>query len=244
MKKEIAVAICDDNATQISILKGFLNNYQCQYKFEVISTTSPDELINIMNKNNQKIEVALLDIEMGSFNGLELGILLKEKNEDVIVVYITGHKDYSFYSYEVKPLDYILKPVTELKFFSIMDDVIHRYEQIQLYKEKMNTFTIKTKELVLKINYKNIFYFEKSYRKIAVVTTQGKFSFYLSIKQLEQLLDMSQFVRAHQGYLVNKNNISAFHDNVLFLKDSSYSVPVSRKCRHFVIKSLEEILLD
>lgn len=242
MKNKINVAICDDNSVQIDILKDFLNDYRCEYDFEVLTTTEPEELINIMQRKS--IDVALLDIEMGSFNGLELGILLREKNEDVIIVYITGHKEYSFYSYEVKPLDYILKPVTKMRFYCVMDDVLRRYEQIQSYKEKMNIFSVRTKDLFLSIHYDDIFYFEKSGRKIIAVTSRGEFSFYFSIKQLEQMLDMSQFVKAHQGYLVNIRKISAYYENLLILKDGGYSVPVSRKCRHAVIKTMEEVLLD
>ena len=73
-----------------------------------------------------------------------------------------------------------------------------------------------------------------------IYTEQGEYEFYLSMKNLMEMLDMKYFVRCHQGYLVNKYKILEQKENHIYLRDKNILIPVSRKFKANVLKVLEE----
>ena len=58
------------------------------------------------------VEFALLDIEMPEMNGVELARRLRELNPEVIIVFLTGHKQYLEDFIQMKADYYVLKPYT------------------------------------------------------------------------------------------------------------------------------------
>lgn len=60
---------------------------------------------------NTKVDVAFLDIDMGSMNGLILAKHLKDINAKTNIVFITGYTEYAVDAFAVEASGYILKPV-------------------------------------------------------------------------------------------------------------------------------------
>lgn len=58
------------------------------------------------------VEFALLDIEMPEMNGVELARRLRELNPEMIIVFLTGHKQYLEDFIQMKADYYVLKPYT------------------------------------------------------------------------------------------------------------------------------------
>lgn len=56
------------------------------------------------------VDLAVLDVEMPQMNGLELGRRLREIRPNVVLIYVTGYKDYAFDAYQLYASAYILKP--------------------------------------------------------------------------------------------------------------------------------------
>ena len=56
-----------------------------------------------------------LDIEFPGMNGIELGKLLrmKMKNYDTQIIFISAVKDYAMDLFPVRPIDFLIKPITE-----------------------------------------------------------------------------------------------------------------------------------
>lgn len=156
MLQNLTIVICDDDIIQLETFRSFLINYN----LEIISSTSGADLLNCIK--NRKIDIAFLDIEMAIMNGLELGKQIRNLNNDTIIVYITGHKDYGFDSFNVKPFDYILKPINHERFKKLFNEVLARYHEIYVYKNLNNTLTLSTKDSVIKLKYNEIYYFENS----------------------------------------------------------------------------------
>lgn len=124
-----------------------------------------------------------------------------------------------------------------------MDDVLDRYEQIKSHKEKIRSYTIVKKDKIIKLNYEDIYYFEKSLRKIKVYTKNKKFEFYGTFKDLINEIDMeSSFIQTHQGYIVNKSKVLEMKKDELYLRDIDHWVSVSRKYKDSVKKALEDNL--
>lgn len=57
-------------------------------------------------------DIAFLDIELGSMNGIELGKRLKERNPKTNLIFVTGYLDYAVSAYALHASGYLSKPAS------------------------------------------------------------------------------------------------------------------------------------
>lgn len=62
------------------------------------------------------IDLAILDIEMPEINGIELGRQLKQMDQNIRLVYITGYGDYALDAFKVDAIGYLVKPYSYDEF--------------------------------------------------------------------------------------------------------------------------------
>ena len=62
--------------------------------------------------NNNRVDLAFVDIELGSVNGLDLCRELLAANPGTNVVFLTAHIDYSFDAWNTGACGFLLKPLT------------------------------------------------------------------------------------------------------------------------------------
>ncbi len=73
---------------------------------------SPDAVLDYL-KENPRIDVAFLDVEMGgSMTGLQLAELLTEIFPDINIIFTTGYSEYALDAIKMHCSGYIVKPVT------------------------------------------------------------------------------------------------------------------------------------
>ena len=68
------------------------------------------EAVEVFEK--EKIQIAILDIEMPGINGLEAAKVMRELNEACVIIFITAFDNFSYakQAISVRAIDYILKP--------------------------------------------------------------------------------------------------------------------------------------
>lgn len=103
------VLVVDDEPIERMMLAKTLNKMvgdTCQ----IFEAKNGREAIEIFEK--EKIQIAILDIEMPGINGLEAAKIMREKREDCVIIFITAFDDFSYakQAISVKAIDYILKP--------------------------------------------------------------------------------------------------------------------------------------
>lgn len=69
-------------------------------------------------------DILLLDIEMGAMDGVTMARKLRQDNHTVQIIFITGYADYISDGYEVDALHYLMKPLQEEKFFTVLDRAV------------------------------------------------------------------------------------------------------------------------
>jgi DNA-binding LytR/AlgR family response regulator len=57
------------------------------------------------------IDVVFLDIQMPGLDGLDLARLLTGFAEPPLIVFVTAHEDFAVQAFDLKAVDYVLKPV-------------------------------------------------------------------------------------------------------------------------------------
>ena len=103
-----AIIIVDDNKAVLSdsifVLEEVIPNAT------VTGFTRPQEAIEYAKVN--RIDLAILDIELGTENGLDLCHTLVEINPCINVVYLTAYPDYSLRAWDTEADGFMVKPLT------------------------------------------------------------------------------------------------------------------------------------
>ncbi len=116
MSQQALTAIIVDD--EPPILAGSLNTLSTALPgTEIIGFTKPGEALKFAENNH--IDLAFLDIEMGTVSGFEVCENLMAINPAAIVVYLTAYPDYALNAWKTKAKGFLIKPlevqeVTEL----------------------------------------------------------------------------------------------------------------------------------
>ena len=164
----------------------------------------------------------ILDIEMPGLSGLELA---KSLHKLPPVIFITSHTHYAVDAFEINAIDYLIKPV-------LPDRLIRAVEKVRalaLTKESLNiqtgfkiaddhAFFIKDKSSFVKINYNEVLYIESLGDFVNIFLQNGDKEIALvSLKNLEQQLPPSKFIRISRTHMVNIEKITAIETTQLNL---------------------------
>ena len=87
-----------------------------------------------------------------------------------------------------------------------------------------NMITVTFNKEPYRIQLDNVYYFESRKRIIHVHGLENEVSFYMTIKNLENILSGKGFVRCHRSYLVNERYIEEIHREYLVVKGEKISV--------------------
>lgn len=95
------------------------------------------------------------------------------------------------------------------------------------------------KEALTKILQDNVYFLEKARHKVNIYTAVGDYTIYTSLKQLETELDPKIFLRVHQGYIVNINEVAVLGNKQLIVNKCNRVIPVSRRNLSKVKRAME-----
>lgn len=76
----------------------------------VASFTNPNDVLEYSGSN--KVDIAFLDIEMGSMSGIEVAKQLKRIHPKVNIIFVTGYNQYMREAIHLRASGYVEKPVT------------------------------------------------------------------------------------------------------------------------------------
>ena len=197
-----------------------------------------------------KPDLVFLDIEMPVMNGFEL--LEQLSAIPFAVVFTTGYDQYAIKAIRFSALDYLLKPVDPKELTSAVKKVqearhLPMAEQFQmLLKEvqgKSNGFkkiAVPTAEGFELIPSEQVVYCEANDNYTHFfLTNKTKIIACRTLKEIEeQLRDFSFFVRVHNSYMVNLNEVTRYvrgEGGYLLMSDNS-SINVSRSRKDALLK--------
>lgn len=211
----INIGICDDDlifASKIEMMLIKISKSQLiEMNIEVYSD-GYELWRDIQNRNT--FDLLYLDIEMLQINGIDVARKIREKDIDVIIIYISSYENYFIQLFEVEPFRFIKKPVDDEIFYSYFNKAYDRILGSDLY------FEYKFNKIPHKIMLKNVLYFESSGRLIEIKGKDENGKFYGKLNMVEKKLESGKipFLRIHQSYLVNYRFIKeiSFYKVVLY----------------------------
>lgn len=192
------------------------------------------EAYNVLQQ--QAADLVFLDIEMPGMSGLQLTRNLAGKKP--VIIFITSKKDYAAEAFELNVADYIVKPITPLRFIQAVDkarDILNsRHEEVKVNDREF--IFIRDSNIVRRLELDEILYAEAMGDYVKLYTEQKFYAIHNTLKQVEERLPAAKFTRVHRSYIVSLAKIDTIQDGALIINGKP--VPVADAYRAALNKNM------
>lgn len=232
--RNIRCVIIDDEPLAVKLLENFVERtpwltLQASYTDPVKAMTeidaSPPDLI-------------FLDIQMPDINGMELARLV---STDTRIIFTTAFKDYAFDSYEVRALDFLLKPIRYIKFvsavekarewFNMKDNASKAVQDSNGEATGKASYTfIRVDGELKRIDFSDIIMVKglKDYVMFYLHSQSRALIVHMTMKAAEDTLPSSTFMRINRSYIValdqikkiDRNDCVYIHDEIIHVTEA------------------------
>lgn len=210
----LSIFICEDNFTQRKQLEEIIGNFIMIEDLNMtltLSSSSPQEILDYLEKNPQKHGIYFLDVELADeINGIQLGSLIRNKDPLGKIIFITTHSELLMltFTYKVEALDYISKEDFSLirpKILSALKQAQKHHMVFSCHSSQLVTFKIAKQLRVFQID--EIMYIETSPipHKLVLHLINQRIEFYGRINEIEAL--NPSLIRVHKSFVINYDKI-------------------------------------
>ena len=195
------IAICDDSDADRQYILNMVERWAALVG-HVLHTEAFSSAENFLfhYAEENDYDILLLDIEMGAMDGVTMAKQLRENNDTVQIIFITGYSDYILEGYEVAALHYLMKPVKEEKLCSVLDRAVEKLSK----NEKVLNFEIGGEMIrvpIYQIRYAEVFGNYVTIHAASDITVK------MTLSELEKQLD-ERFYRVGRSCVVNLTQVS------------------------------------
>lgn len=236
MDKKINCLIVDDEPFARDLLQSFAQ--KIPYLQVIAVCENAFEAADIL-QSKQPVDVLITDIQMPQINGMEL---IKSLPAPPQVIITTAHPDYAVEGFELGVADYLLKPVSFERFFKAINRVNTVLEKNKTDGKPIsspinNHLFIKDGTKLTKILFDDILYIEGLKDFISIITVNKKIVTYMRLKDMEEMLPHSRFLRVHKSYIVNLTAIKAITGNSVEMANTD-SIIIAKQNKPELIRLL------
>ena len=221
----VRIAIVDDEKVIREQIKNLIEKKQTGSAVDTYF--SGEELL----RAGKGYDIVFLDIQMDGMNGIDTARALRQKMDDTVLIFVTGVKEYVFDAFDVGAFHYLIKPLEEMKFYSVYDRAV--LEAAKKKQHGMGQLFVKTRNRNVTLDQSNILYIESRAKKVEIHTRNDIIEAYAGIGELEKQLT-ENFYRCHRGYLVNLAFVSEYSIDSITLNNGETIILTKEKYGEFV----------
>lgn len=222
----IHIAICDDSKQERQILAALFKRYQELHAtpLQIHIFQNGFSLLDAIDQG-KRFDITILDILMPGENGIEIARNIRASGTDTEIIFLTSSPEYAVDSYEVKAQNYLLKPVTEEKFFASIDSILAKLDE----KDTASFIIYTTEKQYSRIRVSSLVYGEVTHRTITLhLADQTMISAVMTFTEFQDILKAyPDFIYPHRSYAVNMNYIQYVTKSDIILTDGQ-KIPLSR----------------
>ena len=229
-------AICDDSTTDAEFVGSILHQWAAERGIEVESErfASADAFL-FRYAEDKSFDLLLLDVEMPVTDGVTLAKTVRQENEAVQIVFITGYSDYIAEGYDVAALHYLMKPLKEEKLFSVLDRAAEKL------RSNERVLTLNLPGEIRRVPLYQIRYLDVRLNYVTVHARED-IAVKMPLSRLTALLD-ERFYQVGRSMTVNLYCISRVTRTEILLQDGT-ALPLPRGAYEGVNRAIAACLAD
>lgn len=195
-----------------------------------------DDGARIVEKYAPVYDILLLDLEMKEMDGMAAARRIRERDDNVVIIFITAAPQYAISGYEVRALSYLLKP---LPWFAFSQELKKSIDMVR--RNGDDSMLIETGNGQMRLNLADILYLESIRHTIVIHTLDGKYSINGTLKDMEAKLADRHFFRSNSCYLVNLKHVTGVADQDCIMSDDE-RLRVSRPRKKAFLAALADYM--
>ena len=215
----VRIAFCEDNELQREIMIGFLEDFVKTRPAVFTVFTSGEELLADV-KANGGYDIYLLDVVMPGINGMEIASILRQKQDNGHIIFVTSSLEYAVMSYDVDAYYYITKPIDSSKLYRVLDKAcaeLNAKDEIIQIRAINGDMNIRIKDIMYVELYNRAPIFHlKDGRMCEGVKLRGTFR-----EIVEPLFQNKAFVTCGVGKVINLTCVDAIDSESVLLSDGT-----------------------
>lgn len=202
--KEETAALCSDILAELGI------------EYRVAMFSSADEL-EMRLLTGERFDLLCLDIIMDGRSGMELARKLRMTDDRTSIVFLTGSSEFLKDGYEVRPIQYLFKPVTRAELKQAIETDLR-------LNHRPKTFSVKAGGRTAVLPLQDIRYVESRDHGSLFHVEDGEQFYPLSLTEIEGRLPAEQFCRCHNSFLVNLTQVREVSSRTVSLGDLELTI--------------------
>lgn len=217
------IALCENNPSDAATIQNILDDYE-EYTNDALRVKyfpDSESLTQSVLSGSYRPDVILSEINLPGMSGIEAMRKLRSENFKGAVVFVTSSADYALDAWEVSASQYIVKPVTSLKIFAALTDILIR----------RNFIVVRQKKALRKISFSEILYVETRGKYQVIITRSEELPVRITAREMHKLIPLPHscnFIDLGLTYLVNLENVKILCDGrVIF--DGGKELLISRR---------------
>ena len=208
------IAICDDEKSIGLILE------------EKIKKLLPDAVIDKYLSGDELIasgcepDILFLDIQMPGMDGMETARILRQKNERMVLIFVTAVEEYVFQAFDVAAFHYLVKPFSDEKFEKVVKRAVRSIEKYSENQSDEKYMMVQSGGSHMKVFLKDIVYAEVYNRKVIIHTRDTNIEYYGKLQELSEIAG-ADFFRTHRAYLVHFKYVQKYDANCVTMENGA-----------------------
>ena len=226
-KHNVNIAVIDDSIDEARQLASYINTYFtdahiCQQT--TIFNTAAD-FLHLWHRN--AFDLVFIDIFLkGEASGIRVAERIRKDDDQCALIFTTSSTDFALKGYEVRALDYMVKPLRYGKFSQTMD-----YFRSVSQKKRSHYIEVKESRIMVKLPIDDILYTDYSNHYIQIHLEDKTVRTYMRFHDFSSLLlCYPQFICCYRNCIINMDKVSAL-EKTEFVLTTGEQLPITRNLR-------------
>ena len=233
--RNIRIGVVKEDPASCQLVLNYHNRYQCETG-EQFTVTVSDDGARIVEKYAPVYDILMLDIEMMEMDRMTAARRIREREDNVVIIFITAAPQYAISGYEMRALSYLLKP---LPWFAFSQGLKKSTDTVRRNGE--DSILIETGKGRMRMNLTDILYLKSIRHTIVNHTLDGKYSINGTLKDMEAKLADRHFFRSNSCYLDNLKHVTDVADQDCIMSEDG-RLRVSRPRRKAFLAALADYM--